>query len=259
MSLTPDLETFNLILLGWGALGIVSAGGMLLGGMMPMSGREQRRELNLLGTIDKKLGWMVMEIPILIVVAWAFLTLGTPTLVSGVIVGAFFGHYVYRALIFPHRIRASGKRMPVMIMLFSMIFYLVNGAMIGYYFGVLKTYPVEWLWDPRFVIGALMFVGGFLVNVQSDNILIALRKPGETGYRIPRGGCYRWVSCPNYMGECLEWIGFAVMSWSLMGAVYALWVVLPLIAQALPAHRWYLEKFGDDYPRERRAIIPFLL
>jgi hypothetical protein len=33
-------------------------------------------------------------------------------------------------------------------------------------------------------------------------------------------------------------------------------VVLPLVAQAALAHRWYQEKFGTDYPKHRKAIIP---
>ncbi len=91
------------------------------------------------------------------------------------------------------------------------------------------------------------------------DFLINLRQPGETGYKIPRGGMYRYVSCPNYMGETIEWIGFAIMSWSLVGAVFAIWVALPLLAQAINAHRWYRDKFGDEYPVDRKAIIPYLL
>ena len=32
-----------------------------------------------------------------------------------------------------------------------------------------------------------MFVAGMIINIHSDHILRNLRKPGETGYKIPRG------------------------------------------------------------------------
>jgi steroid 5-alpha reductase family enzyme len=115
---------------------------------------------------------------------------------------------------------------------------------------------VEWLSDPRFIFGLALFFFGFVVNIQSDNILINLRKPGETGYKIPYGGFYRYVSCPNYFGEIMEWVGFAIMTWCIPGLIYMLWVALPLFAQAIEAHRWYNDKFGDEYPKNRKAIFP---
>ena len=41
----------------------------------------------------------------------------------------------------------------------------------------------------RVLIGVFIFSAGFIVNLQSDSILRNLRKPGETGYKIPRGNC----------------------------------------------------------------------
>jgi steroid 5-alpha reductase family enzyme len=108
------------------------------------------------------------------------------------------------------------------------------------------------------VIGAVMFVGGLLVNLQSDEILRRLRAPGESGYRIPRGGMYRWVSCPNYLGEMVEWCGWAVLTWNLAGVSFAVWTIANLLPRALTHHRWYRATFAD-YPPERRAVIPFVL
>jgi len=69
---------------------------------------------------------------------------------------------------------------------------------------------------------------------------------------------YRYVSCPNYLGEILEWAAWAVLTWSLVGLVFAIWTGANLIPRALAHHKWYQEKF-PDYPKDRKAIIPFLL
>ena len=256
---TLDLESFTFFILCWGGLGLLSAGSLFLTGKMPISGRFQDAQLQALGTIDKKLGWIIMEVPILITVIFFYWQSDAPMNVSVIMVGFFVLHYSNRALIYPHRIKADGKTMPVAMVLSSMVFYIINGYLIGHYFGALKSYPVQWLTDPRFIIGAALFLVGFAINIHSDNILINLRKPGETGYKIPQGGLYKYISCPNYFGEMLEWCAFALMTWSLTGVVYAIWVVLPLLAQGLSAHKWYVTSFADDYPPSRKAIIPGLL
>ncbi len=85
-----------------------------------------------------------------------------------------------------------------------------------------------------------------------------LRKPGETGYKIPFGGLYGVVSCPNYLGEILEWVGFAIAASTAPGWAFAFFTASNLVPRAVAHHRWYLEKFAD-YPTRRRAILPFLL
>ena len=119
-------------------------------------------------------------------------------------------------------------------------------------------YEESWLSDPRFLIGAALFAFGYSLNRSSDRRLRNLRAPGETGYKIPRGGGFELVSCPNYLGELCEWIGWAIATWSLAGLSFAIFTAANLIPRAITHHRWYQEKF-PDYPRERRAVIPFLL
>jgi len=85
-----------------------------------------------------------------------------------------------------------------------------------------------------------------------------LRKPGETGYKIPTGFLFRWVSCPNHFGEIVEWVGFSILIGALPGWSFALWTFVNLVPRTLDHHRWYKAKFGN-YPSERKAVIPFLL
>jgi protein-S-isoprenylcysteine O-methyltransferase Ste14 len=68
---------------------------------------------------------------------------------------------------------------------------------------------------------------------------------------------YRWVSSPNYLGEITEWTGFAVMTWNLPGLAFMVFTIANLFPRAFSHHRWYLEKF-PDYPKDRKAILPFI-
>ena len=96
-----------------------------------------------------------------------------------------------------------------------------------------------------------------LALVHSDRVLINLRKPGETGYKIPVGGGYRWVTAPNYLGEILEWTGWAILTWSTAGLSFAVFTMANLAPRAFSNHTWYRENF-PDYPPERKALIPYL-
>ncbi len=256
---TLDLQTYTQWMYIWGAVGLASAFIIHFAKLLPISNKVDSGGLAMLGMINKRTGWIIMEIPVLASVLYFFFMGDKPLNVSALFVAAFVIHYTNRALIYPFRIKVDGKKMPVSMVLSSMSFYIINGYLIGYYFGSLREYPIEWLYDPRFLFGAALFTAGLVINIQSDNILINLRQPGETAYKIPHGGLFKYISCPNYFGEIIEWVGFAIMSWSLPGVVYAIWVALPLFAQGLNAHRWYLEKFNSEYPVNRKAVIPGLI
>ena len=55
----------------------------------------------------------------------------------------------------------------------------------------------------------------------------------------------------------IEWLGWAIMTWSFAGLVFFFWTVANLLPRALANHRWYQEKF-PEYPTDRKAIIPYL-
>ena len=112
-----------------------------------------------------------------------------------------------------------------------------------------------YLLTTHFIAGAVVFLAGFALHVHSDAIIRNLRAPGETAYRIPRGGMFRWVGSPNYLGEIVMWSGWAVMTWSLAGLAFALFTFCNLAPRALSNHRWYRENFSD-YPYRRKALLP---
>ena len=210
-------------------------------------------------TINARLGWIIMELPSPLVLSYFFFRGTTEAnIVTWLFWGLWMLHYFNRSVIYPLRQRDHAKQMPVIIMGSAIFFNLVNGFLNGYFldnYGDL--YANSWLWSPAFVGGLSLFVVGMLINIQSDNILLNLRKPGEQGYKIPKGGLFRWVSCPNLFGEMVEWTGYAIMLWALPALSFALWTFANLVPRALAHHQWYQQKF-EEYPPNRKAVLPFL-
>jgi steroid 5-alpha reductase family enzyme len=118
-----------------------------------------------------------------------------------------------------------------------------------------SKYSELWLYDIRFLVGIGLFFLGFIVNRQSDYILHRIRRNMKQEYRIPQDGFFRWVSCPNYLGEIVIWIGWTVATWSPVAATFSLWTIANLVPRAKSHHKWYRQYF-DDYPDERHALVP---
>ena len=209
--------------------------------------------------IDNRTAWIIMELPALVVLPiWMIYGQTDYSLPVMIMVGLFVLHYFNRVVIFPLRIRTKGKKMPFSIAVMAFIFNLVNGSVLGYHFAYHDDYTMSWLSDPRFLFGLMIFFVGAYINQRADHILIHLRKPGETGYKIPRGFLFNRISCPNHFGEVVEWTGYALMTWSLPGLSFAIWTAANLVPRALNHHEWYKERFSD-YPSERKAVVPHML
>jgi 3-oxo-5-alpha-steroid 4-dehydrogenase 1 len=210
--------------------------------------------------VSARVGWFVMEIPAVLAMAALY---GASPRWREPAAFAFFLlwqlHYVPRAVIDPLRARHGAKALPVVIALMGACFNVVNGWLQGawlFWIGTART--SDWLVSPAFLAGASLFLAGIGINRSADAALRALRPAGETGYFVPRGGLYEHVSCPNYLGEIVQWLGWALATWSLPGLAFAVWTIANLLPRALAHHRWYRARFAD-YPAERRALIPWLL
>jgi 3-oxo-5-alpha-steroid 4-dehydrogenase 1 len=112
--------------------------------------------------------------------------------------------------------------------------------------------------NTRVLVGALIFFIGMGINIHSDHLLRSLRKGKDGGYKIPRGGMFNFVSGANYFGESVEWTGYALACWNVPASCFALFTVVNLGSRAIQYHWFYLDKF-EDYPKDRKAFVPFLL
>ncbi len=202
-------------------------------------------------------GWMAMEAPAVLAFAAAFLAGRREAAVGAwVLCGFWLLHYLDRAFLYPFRLAPGARPMPLAIAVLGFAFNCVNGTLNGRALvSGAHDYGARWLAEPPFLGGAALFLAGWLVNRRADRTLRALRGPGETGYRIPEGGLFRWVSCPNYLGESVQWIGWAAMTCSFAGAAFAVWTLANLVPRARAHHLWYRARFAD-YPPARRALLP---
>jgi len=166
-------------------------------------------------------------------------------------------HFLHRSFLFPLWMQ-TGRLVPAGVVLLAGALNVMNAFLNARWVSELGDYPPGWLADPRFLAGSALFAAGLCLNVWADERLRGLRGPGDGAYRVPRGGAFEWVSCPNYLGEIVEWIGWAVATWSLAGLAMAAITAATLVPRALAHHEWYRERFAD-YPPERRALVPFLL
>lgn len=213
-------------------------------------------------SIDNKLGWVLMEVPVFLVMLaiWSVSPLKwhLPQLV---LFGLFELHYFQRSLVFPFLLKGKSK-MPVAIMLMGIVFNLINGVIQG---GGLYWFPnpdfeqgVSSLLRPNAIIGILLFVVGMVVNLHSDHVIRHLRKPGDTKHYLPQKGMYRYVTSANYLGEIMEWTGFAIAAATLAAWVFPIWTAANLVPRAHAIYNKYKKEFGKEALADRKRIIPFI-
>ena len=166
-------------------------------------------------------------------------------------------HFLERGILNPLLSRHSKKKIrlwiPLLLLLANLLYAYTNAEFIGS-----AEYCSNYLYDPRFILGLVMFITGFVINRAADYQLVCLRKTwSDTEYSIPKGPLFFLISCPNYFGEGLQWFGWAVMTWSLAGLVWWLFVEATFIPRSRHNHKWLKNQYLD-YPKIRTGLIPFI-
>lgn len=246
-------ETFGKICLVWAGMALLTF--LLLQFVKAPYGRHVKKGWG--PEISNTIGWILMELPSFLIILYFFLSFEQSSYASMLSI-FWLLHYANRTFVFPFRLRTKGKKMPLVIVLSAIFFNLVNAGLNGYYLSFLENYTNLDFTTWNFIAGLIVFLTGAGINLRSDHLLINLRKPGEIGYKIPRGFLFEYVSCPNHLGELIQWGGFALMAWNCPASTFFLWTAANLIPRAMDHHRWYASHF-EKYPRKRKAIFPWLL
>jgi 3-oxo-5-alpha-steroid 4-dehydrogenase 1 len=212
--------------------------------------------------ISIRWSWLLLEVPSFIVPLCILLAADTtPGWPGLVLIAIWLGHYFHRSFIYPFfslRPRPGASFKVLMLLLGAPMNALIGAMMALMVLSEPQLQDNSWLLSAPFIIGMVLCVSGLAMAKWADAVLLGLRKPGDSAYYIPRGGAYRYISCPNYLGEILQWLGFALAAYNLAGLAFALYSIANLLPRALASHKWYREQFAE-YPVERRAVIPFVL
>ena len=209
--------------------------------------------------ISARAGWVIMESPcVLIMLIYAFIVKDDLESLHIIFLSLWLLHYVHRSFIYPFVIDMTNPKMPISIAVSAFFFNIVNVNLQAFGIYYLTDYSQDWIYSYIFFFGLFIFLIGMYINIKSDYLIVALRRDKGPGYHLPSKFMHKYISSPNYFGEIIEWLGWAILTWSISGAVFALWTIANLFPRALAHHKWYKEKF-DDYPSNRKAIIPGII
>jgi len=181
------------------------------------------------------------------------------TWLQWLILACWLCHYFKREIetVFVHRF--GSETMPLFNIFKNCAHYWFAALIIGYL--VNRPGYGEQLHTTRMglVVGLLLFLVGEIGNAVAHVQLRNLRRPGTKDRRIPRGALFMLVSCPNYTFEAMAWIGFSILSQCWASWAFFLFGFVQMTLWARKKHQRYIREFGDSYPRNRSAIIPFIL
>ncbi|XP_066923523.1 3-oxo-5-alpha-steroid 4-dehydrogenase 1-like [Clytia hemisphaerica] len=200
--------------------------------------------------IPARTAWFLQEVPaFMISIILVFLVIlewlpGGYTRTQLFVLSWFICHYFQRSFIYSLSI-TGGKPTPFYAFFLAFVFCTGNGYMQARGALLLSDYPDDLLTKLRVTMGFVLFCLGMYSNMKCDHMLRNLRKPGETGYKIPRGFLFDYISCGNFFGEIIEWIGFAIASWSSVSSAFAFFTIANLVPRAVTHHRFYHQKFNN--------------
>ena len=248
------MSWFTLFVWLWIMIGLLTFTSLIVYKIKAPYGRHSNNNWGKM--ISNHWGWFWMELPAFIIMPTiAILGPSDKTELTWLLISLWTYHYFFRTIIFPFKLKTKNKKIPLLIVLSALTFNGINGLLNGYFLGYFFQ-AEESIFSIHIIIGIMLFTTGLIINRSSDRILISLRKK-QSGYLIPKGGFFEYISCPNHLGEIIEWSGFALIAWNLPALSFLIWTMCNLIPRALNHHEWYHDHF-PDYHKNRKAIIPFI-
>lgn len=231
-------------------------------------------------TIPAPIAWFLFESPTLWLTILLFpLGKNHSNPKSIIHISFYLIHYFHRVLIYPlvmfliinrKNPKSGGHDYPIKETVLGTIYNLLNAYLQARSASEYTDFGNDKLFRFRFLFGTAIFAAGMAINVSSDYALLKLKSDqttasgeGDKGivknrYKIPKGGMFELVSCPNYFGEIMEFFGWALVTCRWAPFIFFLNTCSILIPRAFAHHKWYLDKFGEKYPKNRKAVIPFL-
>ena len=125
--------------------------------------------------------------------------------------------------------------------------------------------------DSFFILGALLWIAGFTIEVVADRQKTAFRKDPANAEKFITTGLWSLSRHPNYFGEILLWIGIAVVSlpvlegwqWvTLVSPVFVGFLLLKIsgvpLLENLAGARWGDDPAYKEYKARTPTLVPYL-
>lgn len=125
--------------------------------------------------------------------------------------------------------------------------------------------------DSFFILGALLWIAGFTIEVVADRQKTAFRKDPANAEKFITTGLWSLSRHPNYFGEILLWIGIAVASlpvlegwqWvTLVSPVFVGFLLLKIsgvpLLENLADARWGDDPAYKEYKARTPTLVPYL-
>ncbi|MEX0741120.1 MAG: DUF1295 domain-containing protein [Pseudohongiella sp.] len=123
--------------------------------------------------------------------------------------------------------------------------------------------------DTVAIIGLVMWLAGFTIEVIADAQKRAFRANPANKGRFISSGLWTWTRHPNYFGEILLWIGIAVIAlpalsgWQFVALISPLFIILLItrisgvpMLEARAEKRWGDDPAYQTYKRKTPRLIP---
>ena len=199
-------------------------------------------------TLNSKMAWTIMESSSIVS---AVLTLSVNLNKKVNILSAFFFllHYIHRSFIYT-RFISSKSVTPINIFISSFIFCTLN----GYCQASSWFYNKSTITELNKYIGIILFVFGMSLNILSDYYMLYQKKKYKK-YILPSSIFHKFILSPNYLGEIIEWIGYAILVNDIRATSFAIFTISNLVPRAVLNLDYYIELFNVN---NKKAIIPFI-
>jgi 3-oxo-5-alpha-steroid 4-dehydrogenase 1 len=213
-----------------------------------------------LPAVSNRFGWFVEETPNIIITLYYgyyfWKESANFNLINYFMISFFFVHYIHRSFIYPFKL-ANTKKLPLDVMVIGCSFCLANALMQNRSIFLFSKYSWDEINPAILAFGIILFLTGMYINIYHDYLMISLKK-GSNSYVLPSGGLFDYIASPNYFGEIIEWIGFALIVNTYSSWIFVFSTISNLSPRALQTLQWYKTKF-ENYPKERKAIIPYII
>lgn len=168
-------------------------------------------------------------------------------------------HYIKRILetFFVHHF--SHGTMPLRNLFKNCGYYWLFAAFVSFFVNHPLYTPVS---KEQIMIGFAVAFVSQLSNLYCHIILRNLRSGPNSGYQIPKGFLFNFITCANYNTEIMAWLGYNIATQSIAGYLFMLAGALQMAEWALAKHKRLCKLFDGKegrpkYPRRWVMLPPF--